>query len=486
MVLPRRLSSPILVCPLALIVALAILVPPIKAVAQPWVVESVHWSFLDPTVMGEENSLALDAAGRPHVAYSEQTGKGYLLWYSYKAAENWFHHERVDGQTFSVGVSPSLALDAVGNSHLCYMDWTTYDLKYARKSGGVWTIEAADSSANEVGWSSSIAVDGVGNPHMSYADATTSQIRYARKVAGVWTIDTVGGSPTGFCSLALDASGNPHVCFESWAPRDLMYASKSGGVWTVETADGSANNEGAWSSMAVDASGSPHVSYTDRTANDLKYASKSGGIWTIEIVDGVGSSVGESSSLELDGSGNPHVSYRDATNNNLKYAIKAGGQWSLVTVSGEPNDEPQYNSLALDVFGNPHITYYNANTDDPMYVYVPPPTGFGVETVSGEPVLAGLLGAGRALAVTPNPAMNGALRVLYRVGSGTPETDLTLYDVTGRRVRTLGSGSASSGLASVTWDGRDDGDRPVSAGVYFIRLMESGVPRDAVRILVIR
>jgi hypothetical protein len=46
---------------------------------------------------------------------------------------------------------------------------------------------------------------------------------------------------------------------------------------------------------------------------------------------------------------------------------------------------------------------------------------------------------------------------------------LIVYDVRGRRVRTLVVGPLSSGRHVVEWDGRDDWGQEVSSGVYFIR-----------------
>ena len=92
---------------------------------------------------------------------------------------------------------------------------------------------------------------------------------------------------------------------------------------------------------------------------------------------------------------------------------------------------------------------------------------------------AGLLG-------TP-PSGNGTPRAL-RLSPGRPtpfatstliayelytaaNVRLVVYDAQGRSVRTLvGGATQMPGSYSVTWDGRDDGGRPVAAGVYFYRL----------------
>ncbi len=47
---------------------------------------------------------------------------------------------------------------------------------------------------------------------------------------------------------------------------------------------------------------------------------------------------------------------------------------------------------------------------------------------------------------------------------------LHVFDVTGRRVRTLVNGKLPAGAHRVVWDGTDDGGRAVAGGVYFYRL----------------
>ena len=47
---------------------------------------------------------------------------------------------------------------------------------------------------------------------------------------------------------------------------------------------------------------------------------------------------------------------------------------------------------------------------------------------------------------------------------------LTVFDITGRRVREIINGYQEAGFQSAVWEGTDDAGRPVSGGLYFYQL----------------
>ena len=72
----------------------------------------------------------------------------------------------------------------------------------------------------------------------------------------------------------------------------------------------------------------------------------------------------------------------------------------------------------------------------------------------------------------PNP-FNPSTTIRYTVASGGP-VDITVYDVSGRRIRSLVNGHAPAGTHEVRWDGRDDDGRPVASGIYLYRFGSTG------------
>jgi hypothetical protein len=69
------------------------------------------------------------------------------------------------------------------------------------------------------------------------------------------------------------------------------------------------------------------------------------------------------------------------------------------------------------------------------------------------------------LEVYPNP-FNDQTVIRYEIPNNENYT-LQIYDIRGRRVRTL---VPEPGEVSVHWNGRADGDHPVSSGTYMIQL----------------
>ncbi len=87
---------------------------------------------------------------------------------------------------------------------------------------------------------------------------------------------------------------------------------------------------------------------------------------------------------------------------------------------------------------------------------------------------AGDAAVGDGARAWPNP-FNASTTIRY-VLPAPGERDLAIYDVAGRHVRSLASGTVAAGEQQAVWDGRDDAGNRVSPGVYLYRLRtDSGV-----------
>ncbi len=95
-------------------------------------------------------------------------------------------------------------------------------------------------------------------------------------------------------------------------------------------------------------------------------------------------------------------------------------------------------------------------------------------TVQGQALAVGGRSAGGlALARSrPNPAIGSATIAFTLPQAG--HARLTVYDLTGARVRTLLDGQQEAGETSVTWDGRDERGAMVRSGAYYYRIEFAG------------
>jgi flagellar hook assembly protein FlgD len=69
--------------------------------------------------------------------------------------------------------------------------------------------------------------------------------------------------------------------------------------------------------------------------------------------------------------------------------------------------------------------------------------------------------------------MLDASRIEYSVPTSGPAS-LTLFDVSGREIRTLVNGPVTAGPHEVAWDGLDRQGRQVPPGAYFYELNAGG------------
>ncbi|HXF59366.1 MAG TPA: FlgD immunoglobulin-like domain containing protein, partial [Candidatus Saccharimonadales bacterium] len=62
---------------------------------------------------------------------------------------------------------------------------------------------------------------------------------------------------------------------------------------------------------------------------------------------------------------------------------------------------------------------------------------------------------------------------------------LLIFDVSGARVRSLADRPMGAGIQELTWDGTNDGGRPLASGAYFYRLEAEG-QMEAKKLILLR
>lgn len=168
----------------------------------------------------------------------------------------------------------SLDIDSADVVQIGYYDSIRNgDLKVAcGKVGFPWNIQVVDSTG-DVGGDVSLAVDALGNPHLAYYDWTQYTLKYAHLAGTSWVVTTVADTGlVGFAALALDSRNAPLVAYYDDNADNLKWADElRGGSWDINTLDG-AGEVGRYVALALDQSDHAYAAYYDATNGDLKVA----------------------------------------------------------------------------------------------------------------------------------------------------------------------------------------------------------------------
>ena len=102
-------------------------------------------------------------------------------------------------------------------------------------------------------------------------------------------------------------------------------------------------------------------------------------------------------------------------------------------------------------------------------------------TVAGTPLIpleVPTLDDGEALTnfmrLSNNPLRSGNAAIDFGL-TAAGRVDIEVFDVTGRKVRSLAHRTFPAGEHRVVWDGADDGGHPSPRGVYFTRVRYPGL-----------
>lgn len=361
---------------------LALLVTALPALrAQSWQITTV-----DATgTVGSHGSLAVSAAGTPHIAYRDNPN-GDLKYATYNGSV-WSTATIL--ATDNQGENTSIQLDGSGRPAIAFRNITTGNVSYGTYDGSSWSFQAVTSDGADSG-SISLAFHG-GLPAISHYPYPAADLRYSAFNGSTWTTTTVAGTgDVGSTSaLAFTSGGLARIAYMDFTNKDLKFASFNGTSWSSEDVD--TGNAQSWLSLGLDASNRPHIAYYDAPSvgtGQLKYATHNGTTWETFTVDNSATNTGLYASLALDAAGRPHFAYLNNTSGDLMHAYYDGATFLTETVDSVGN-VGQWTDIALDAAGGVHISYYNYGLHDLKYAYLAPAA---IPEPSTYAAIAGLLG----------------------------------------------------------------------------------------------
>ena len=315
------------------------------------------------TGTGIHSSLALGLDGYPRISYWDQEPLSDLR-YAWRDAAGW-HNTTVDASTAGVrypGWGSSLAIDAAGTPHISYgvvNGSGEYSVWYAlwNSTSSSWTMESVGSMGFPGGpCGTSLVLTASGSPRIAYLRYGTGELLYATRSAGSWSTDVVDtpGFTTHRPSLRLDSQGWPHVAYVNNPDWDLRHAWWDGSGWKWETVDAT-GYASYYPSLALDSADRARIAYEHETGTQpmVRYAAWNGAAWTIDEVVNESLS-GQSISLALNATDEPRISYGRYAPAELWFARREADGWRRERVDG---DAGGVTSLALDAADIAHISY---------------------------------------------------------------------------------------------------------------------------------
>jgi hypothetical protein len=163
---------------------------------------------------GKFNSIAIDSAGRPHIAYSNVKAETMSLHYASWDDEEW-KTETLEGEKEAIGMwSVSLILDSKDNPHIAYTDVSHRVVKYATRKNGVWEFDAVDKISKEAYPDrNGIVLDSQGTPYISYYDYGEGMLKLATRKNGKWYGEVLARDFAGFTSSLQIHDGTIWIAF---------------------------------------------------------------------------------------------------------------------------------------------------------------------------------------------------------------------------------------------------------------------------------
>jgi hypothetical protein len=403
---------------------------------------------------------------------------------------------RYNGQENGSDDAVAVAIDGSSNVYVTGESWgggTNYDyvtIKYSPDGDTAW-VRRYNGPGNGLDKAQAIATDDSGYVYVtgySVGDGTHNDyatIKYHSNGDTAWVrrYHRVAQTQERPSDIAVDDSGNVYVTGggegggTDYDYVTIKYRSDGDTAW-LRRYNGPANGSDYAYAIAVDDSGNVYVTgYSDSTGSfqdyaTIKYDAVGNEVWVRRYNGPPGNGSDYGYVLALDGFSNVYVTgesgggatYMDYAT--IKYHSNGDTAWVMrYTSPGNASDYAQ--AIVVDDSSNVYVTGHCTNSetgkDYCTIKYVQ--TSSGVEDETGDRERPSEFELSQNY---PNP-FNPTTKIEFTLAKSGFVT-LQIYDVLGRKVRTLVSEELSAGYKSVIWDGKNEDGDDVASGVYFYQL----------------
>jgi len=222
-------------------------------------------------------SLTVNANGIPYVAYKEVIlNDNHKLWVMRLEGEDWIPVGPPVILMKNGFTHISLALNAAGVPHVAYteFDRNEHKLLVMKFEEGIWVPVGPPIYPLNGGGHPSLALSSTGIPYVAYRDLDNRVKLSVVKLEGATWVPV---GPPGFSvmtddspSLALDAAGVPYVAFQGDDSR-LSVMKYTRGTWAFVGQPDTSLKPGYFPSMMLDAASVPHVAYLQYASPGFKF-----------------------------------------------------------------------------------------------------------------------------------------------------------------------------------------------------------------------
>ncbi|MBM4428999.1 MAG: hypothetical protein FJ026_01455 [Chloroflexi bacterium] len=144
-------------------------------------------------------------------------------------------------RSVAVGEQPSVATDAAGLAHLAFVNefGGNYEIYYCRWNGSTWSLPRNVSNTSGVSSSPRLAVATDGTPHIVWADNTPGYtvIYHAYWNGTYWLNEPIPHALGGAPAVSVGADGKVHVVWQDRdtpnAPYEIYYSLRDGLTWSL-------------------------------------------------------------------------------------------------------------------------------------------------------------------------------------------------------------------------------------------------------------
>lgn len=501
-----------------------------------WTIEDVDANT------GQYTAIITDSQDKPHISYYDFLNADL----KYAAKSGVWTTETVD-DTNTVGTYTDIDISNGGVPYISYFDKSEDAVYYANRDGSSWVHNLIGERGDADGGFTQIVLDDQAVPSILYIDEETgggcpATVRFVAFLGGEETVlDFLGPA-----ALARDAKGGFHlgigvahilrdgglwpvvvvdgVIVNQWAFNDIAVGRFGNPVMVYQNDTNEVIVADARVRLASDPGGATWpvgseqiVSWIGAGVVDISL-SVDGGASYETLVSGVGGQDDRSGSYSFTV---PHLPSRfckikverwlpyspalsdsfftiETTISLLMLAVSPGPDTgSIITWNTDPGpDDLAGYRLERDRAGartelvrlTKETKYHDIDgrSGDTYRLFAV--NGLGQEFFLGEASDATVPSFDGKLSAWPVPFRSGNLNVSFPTGGPggvAAPAEVAIYDVAGRQIRTLASGTYATGVERVTWDGRDSHGRLVSSGIYFIRAT-SGSSTQTKKLVIVR